>query len=91
MDLINKFNYQHVFGIKSEEDPDLYSSQFIVDWNQEAIDKSIFVTQQEEIYSIYINYPALLLRQKSRVYPNGRTSIRFKDALRRKVTIIDKN
>ena len=49
------------------------------------------MTQQEEIYSIYINFPALLLRQKSRVYPNGRTSIRFKDALRRKVTIIDKN
>ena len=49
------------------------------------------MTQQEEIYSIYINFPALLLRQKSRVYPNGRTSIRFKDTLRRKGTIIDKN
>ena len=49
------------------------------------------MTQQEEIYSIFINYPALLLRQKSRVFPNGRTSIRFKEVLRRKVTIIDKN
>jgi predicted translin family RNA/ssDNA-binding protein len=32
-----------------------------------------------------------LLRQKSKINPFGRTSIRFKDALRRKVTIIDKN
>jgi len=47
--------------------------------------------EEDEITSIYINYPALLLRKKSEVYPNGRTSHRFKNALRRRVTIIDKN
>lgn len=47
--------------------------------------------QDEEITSIYINYPALLLRKKTEMYPNGRTSHRFKNQLRRRVTIIDKN
>jgi len=47
--------------------------------------------QVDEITSIYINYPALLLRKKSEVYPNGRTSHRFKNQLRRRVTIVDKN
>jgi len=44
----------------------------------------------EDITSIFINYPALLLRKKSVQYPEGRTSYRFKRALRKKVTIIDK-
>jgi hypothetical protein len=47
--------------------------------------------QEDEITSIYINYPALLLRKKTEVYPNGRTSHRFKNQLRRRVTIVDKN
>lgn len=51
----------------------------------------MYLAKQDQIYSIYVNYPALLLRQKSKLNPFGRTSIRFKDALRRKVTIIDKN
>ena len=34
-----------------------------------------------------INYPALLLRKKSALYPEGRTSYRFKNALRRQVTV----
>jgi len=46
--------------------------------------------ESEEITSIFVNYPALLLRKKSMLYPEGRTSYRFKRALRKKVTIIDK-
>ena len=34
-----------------------------------------------------INYPALLLRKKSQLYPDGRTSYRFKKELRREVTV----
>ena len=41
--------------------------------------------------SIFINYPALLLRKKSMLYPEGRTSYRFKRALRKKVTVVDKS
>ena len=37
-----------------------------------------------------VNYPALLLRKKSPLYPEGRTSYRFKRELRKKVTIIGK-
>ena len=47
--------------------------------------------EAEEVTSIYINYPALLLRKKSEMYPSGRTSHRFKNFLRRRVTIVDKN
>jgi len=46
--------------------------------------------ESDDITSIFINYPALLLRKKSKDYPEGRTSYRFKRALRKKVTIIDK-
>lgn len=34
--------------------------------------------------------PALLLRKKSKIYPEGRTSYRFKKELRNKITIIGK-
>lgn len=47
--------------------------------------------ESEDITSIFINYPSLLLRKKSLTYPEGRTSIRFKKDLRRKVKIIDKS
>jgi len=53
--------------------------------------KSVYAAKEsEDITSIFINYPALLLRKKSSQYPDGRTSYRFKRALRKKVTIIDK-
>ena len=47
--------------------------------------------EADEITSIFINYPPLLLRKKSALYPGGRTTYRFKRALRKKVTIIDRN
>jgi hypothetical protein len=49
------------------------------------------VQKQDEVTSILVNYPALLLRKKSEMYPEGRTSHRFKQYLRKKVTIVDKN
>lgn len=65
---------------------------FIQDFNKRNLAASIKnLYEEEEVTSIYINYPALLLRKKSEVYPNGRTSHRFKNQLRRRVTIIDKN
>ena len=45
----------------------------------------------EDVTSIMINYPALLLRKKSQLYPEGRTSYRFKRMLRNKVEIIGKS
>lgn len=38
-----------------------------------------------------INHPKLLLRKKTEIYPQGRTSYRFKNALRKKVTIFGKS
>ena len=38
-----------------------------------------------------INYPALLLRKKTQLYPEGRTSYRFKRMLRNKVEIVGKS
>ena len=43
--------------------------------------------ESDEVTSIMINYPKLLLRKKSVLYPDGRTSYRFKNALRRQVTV----
>jgi len=43
--------------------------------------------ESDEVTSIMINYPALLLRKKSQLYPEGRTSYRFKHALRKQVTV----
>ena len=37
-----------------------------------------------------INHPKLLLRKKQELWPEGRTIYRFKNALRRKVTITGK-
>ena len=46
------------------------------------------LSSEEEVTSIYVNYPALLLRKKSEMYPEGRTSHRFKSYLRKKVTVV---
>ena len=57
-------------------------------YNAESLEKSIFnLYESDEVTSIMINYPALLLRKKSALYPEGRTSYRFKHALRRHVTV----
>jgi len=37
-----------------------------------------------------INHPQLLLRKKTELWPTGRTSYRFKNALRRRVTLVGK-
>ena len=43
--------------------------------------------ESDEVTSIMINYPSLLLRKKNSLYPEGRTSYRFKKQLRRLVTV----
>lgn len=69
-----------------------WDSNFIKNFNNKSLKRSIYLQNDcEEVTSIYINYPALLLRKKSEMYPNGRTSHRFKNALRKRVTIVDKN
>ena len=66
-------------------------SKWIEDFNIQNLHKSLFqANESEDIVSIFINYPPLLLRKKSMLYPEGRTSYRFKRALRKKVTIVDK-
>ena len=57
-------------------------------FNAQSLEKSMYnLFESDEVTSIMINYPALLLRKKSALYPEGRTSYRFKHALRRQVTI----
>lgn len=56
--------------------------------NAQSLEKSMFnLFESDEVTSVMINYPALLLRKKSQLYPEGRTSYRFKHALRRYVTV----
>ena len=47
-----------------------------------------FGIEQEYTYAVQLEQ---LLRKKSEMYPQGRTSHRFKNYLRRRVTIVDKN
>ena len=58
-------------------------------YNEQALKKAIYnFYEAEDVTSIMINYPALLLRKKSELYPEGRTSYRFKRMLRNKVEIV---
>ena len=85
-DQLTKFGYEETFTGKSAP-----ASTFIDEFNEESLKKSIYNSNEsDEITSIFINYPALLLRKKTEKYPEGRTSYRFKRFLRKKVTIIDK-
>ncbi len=92
------FDYYDLFvekgaaKIEDLSDTKMDSETFIKEFNLASLKKSIYLQNDcEDVTSIYINYPALLLRKKSEMYPNGRTSHRFKNQLRRRVTIIDKN
>lgn len=63
---------EDVQGVKCDE-------KFISEFNHRSLIKSIAnQNEADEVTSIYVNYPALLLRKKSEMYPNGRTSHRFK-------------
>lgn len=79
-------------GIKDEVFPENIFDDFIKEFNKTNHIMSMKnLYEEDEVTSIYINYPALLLRKKTEMYPNGRTSHRFKNQLRRRVTIVDKN
>ncbi len=65
-------------------------SSYISNFNLENLKKSFLAVESDEVTSIFINYPALLLRKKTMLYPEGRTSYRFKRFLRKKVTILEK-
>ena len=61
---------------------------WVKEFNKKSLKKSIYnLYENDEICSIMINYPALLLRKKSALYPEGRTSYRFKRQLRNLVTV----
>jgi len=95
--LVN-FGFAETFldEVMLKENRDLFEEvaqgkNFIDTFNEESLKKSIHnADESDEVTSIFINYPALLLRKKTEKYPNGRTSYRFKRELRKKVTIIDK-
>ena len=56
--------------------------------NSASLEKSIYnLFESDEVVSVMCNVPALLLRKKSSMYPEGRTSYRFKHALRSLVTV----
>jgi len=62
------------------DNSELEDKEFIKLFNNDSLKSSMQLQNEcEEVTSIYINYPALLLRKKSEMYPNGRTSHRFKN------------
>lgn len=87
-ELLDTFGYEDTYLYQTEIKKDV---KLIDQYNNESLKKSQQSLDAEEITSIFINYPPLLLRKKSMLYPEGRTTYRFKRALRKKVTIIDRN
>lgn len=66
--------------------------EWIKKHNEEAFVKSKkALLENVNVTSMLINHPKLLLRRKQEDWPEGRTSYRFKNALRKKVTIIGKS
>jgi hypothetical protein len=89
-DILKQLDYERLFvkDLTELPTPDL---EWIEKRNAENLKRSMYdLYENENITSIMINFPELLLRKKSTLYPNGRTSYKFKDALRKKVTVIGK-
>ena len=52
-----------------------WDNNFIKNFNDKSLKRSIFLQNDcEDVTSIYINYPALLLRKKSEMFKPGGTS-----------------
>ena len=83
--------YAHLFHVQGEQKSQADTTP-LQQINALALNKSIrSLNSDDEVTSIMVNYPALLLRKKSQLYPDGRTSYRFKRELRKQVTIIGKS
>jgi len=90
-DLIDKFGYTDLF-IKNTNKLNFGIGNYIEDANERNLKFSMHVQfDADEVTSILANYPALLIRKKTEIYPDGRTSYRFKRFLRKKVTILAKS
>ena len=102
-DLITNFGYAHLFETMKQKNGEVVhkstdcitqaseagDTSWIKDFNAKSLEESIKILyESDEVTSILINYPALLLRKKNQLYPEGRTSYRFKKELRRQVTVI---
>lgn len=95
--LLKCLGYGHLFNTMGEAGPtDLTASlkntpEWIRQHNEAALLKSKKICfENQHVTSMLINHPKLLLRRKQEEWPDGRTSYRFKNALRKKVTIIGK-
>jgi hypothetical protein len=89
-ELIKNLDYEKFMVPELTEipEPDL---TWIENFNKENLAKSKFnLTENENITSLMINMPELLLRKKTTLYPEGRTSYRFKRELRKLVTVVGK-
>lgn len=96
--LLKLLGYGHLFNLTGEQTAEQSAAQLMVlpDWikkhNEEALVKSMKAQNENvNVTSMLINHPKLLLRRKQEDWPEGRTSYRFKNALRKKVTIIGKS
>ena len=96
--LLKLLGYGHLFNLTGEQTAEQSAAQLMVlpEWikkhNEEALVKSMKAQNENvNVTSMLINHPKLLLRRKQEDWPEGRTSYRFKNALRKKVTIIGKS
>lgn len=85
-DLLSKLGYAHLMNLETDQ------PSWVEDFNNRSLAQSIKNQyESQSVTSMLINHPKLLLRKKTEIYPQGRTSYRFKSALRKKVTIVGKS
>jgi len=77
--LLKNFGYADIFDTKIENGGYNPDAPWIKEFNARNLKLSITnLYTSNEVTSIMINFPQLLLRKKSTLWPNGRTSYRFK-------------
>lgn len=89
---MKNLGYYHLVSDRPKEEG---IPSFIKNFNAKVLETCIAThgkrrTEEGPALHLKINHPALLMRKKSKEYPAGRTSLKWKVAMRNNCTIIGK-
>lgn len=88
-DTLTKLGYASTYTDIPQGDDNM---KFVREFNEANLKKSIFVlNESKEITGIYMNYGPLLIRKKSLLYPDGRSSEKVKGKMKTRLEIVDRN
>lgn len=88
-DTLTKLGYASTYTDIPQGDD---ARKFITEFNEKNLRKSMFTLHEsKEITGIYMNYGPLLIRKKSLLYPDGRSSEYVKGKMKTRLEIEDRN